>query len=74
MIRLTLSTETVFIPSLSNQRFGFSQILLGIKVIQSSHRVVYHRKYVLDILEEAGTIDCKPTYHPMDPNIKVLPG
>ena len=32
------------------------------------------RKYVLDILEETGMLDCKPVDTPMDPNVKLVPG
>ena len=34
---------------------------------------VSQRKYVLDILEETGTLDCKPVDTPMDPNVEFLP-
>ena len=33
-----------------------------------------HRKYVLDILEETGMLDCKLVDTPMDPNVKLVPG
>ena len=32
------------------------------------------RKYVLDILEETGMLDCKPVDTPMDPNVKLVLG
>ena len=32
------------------------------------------RKYVLDILEETGMIDCKPIDTPMDLNVKLVHG
>ena len=32
------------------------------------------RKYVLDILEETGMLDCKPIDTPMDPNVKLVLG
>ena len=32
------------------------------------------RKYVLDILEETGMLDCKPVDTPMDSNVKLVPG
>ena len=32
------------------------------------------RKYVLDILEEIGMLDCKPVDTPMDPNVKLVSG
>ena len=31
------------------------------------------RKYVLDILEETGMLECKPVDTPMDPNVKLVP-
>ena len=31
------------------------------------------RKYVLDILEDIGMLDCKPVDTPMDPNVKLVP-
>ena len=31
------------------------------------------RKYILDILEETGMLDCKNVGTPMDPNIKLEP-
>ena len=32
------------------------------------------KKYVLDILEETGMLDCKPVDTPMDLNVKLVPG
>ena len=32
------------------------------------------RKYVLDILEETGMLDCKLVNTPMDPNVKLVLG
>ena len=34
---------------------------------------ISQRKYVLDILEETGMLDCKPVHTPLDPNVKLLP-
>ena len=31
-------------------------------------------RYVLDILEETGMLDCKPVDAPIDPNVKLVPG
>lgn len=46
---------------------------LGIEVAQSQEGIVIsQRKYVLDILEETGMLDCKPIDTPMDPNVKLL--
>ncbi|RVW27700.1 Retrovirus-related Pol polyprotein from transposon RE2 [Vitis vinifera] len=36
--------------------------------------VMSQRKYVLDILEETGILECKPVDTPMDPNVKLVPG
>ena len=48
---------------------------MGIEITQSSSGVVFsQRKYVLDILEETGMLDCKPVDTPMDPNVKLVPG
>ena len=40
----------------------------------SSSVVLSQRKYALDILEEAGILDCKPVDTPMDPNVKLILG
>ena len=32
------------------------------------------RKYVLDVLEETGMLDCKLVDTPMDPNVKLVLG
>ena len=32
------------------------------------------RKYVLDILEETGMLDCKPVDAPMNSNVKLVLG
>ena len=48
---------------------------LGIEITQSNSGVVMsQRKYVLDILEETGMLDCKPVDTLMDPNVKLVPG
>ena len=48
---------------------------MGIEIAQSSSGVVLsQRKYVLDILEEIGMLDCKSIDTPMDPNVKLVPG
>ena len=53
---------------------GKLKYFLGIKIDQSSSGVVLsQRKYVLDILEETGMLDCKPVDTPMDPNVKLVP-
>ncbi|RVW54230.1 Retrovirus-related Pol polyprotein from transposon RE1 [Vitis vinifera] len=54
---------------------GKLKYFLGIEIAQSSSGVVLsQRKYVLDILEETGMLDCKPVDTPMDPNVKLIPG
>ena len=53
---------------------GKLKYLLGIEIAQSNFDVVMsYRKYVLDILEEIGMLDCKPVDTPMDSNIKLVP-
>ena len=48
---------------------------LGIEIAQSnSGMVMSQRKYVLDILEEIGMLDCKPVDTLMDLNVKLVPG
>lgn len=42
---------------------------------QSGHGIaITQRKYALDILEDAGMLDCKHVDSPMDPNAKLIPG
>ncbi|RVW54721.1 Retrovirus-related Pol polyprotein from transposon RE1 [Vitis vinifera] len=54
---------------------GKLKYFLGIEIAQSSSGVVLsQRKYVLDILEETGMLDCKPVDTPMDPNVKLILG
>ena len=36
--------------------------------------VMSQRKYVLDLLEEIGMLDCKLVNTPMDLNVKLVPG
>ena len=53
---------------------GKLKYFLGIKITQSNSSVVMsQRKYVLDILEEPGMLDCKPVNTPMDLNVKLVP-
>ena len=54
---------------------GKLKYFLGIEIAQSSSGVVLsQRKYILDILEEIGMLDCKSVDTPMDPNVKLVPG
>ncbi|WMV45012.1 hypothetical protein MTR67_038397 [Solanum verrucosum] len=51
---------------------GKLKYFLGIEVAQSCHGIaITPRKYALDILEDAGMLDCKPVDSPMDPNTKL---
>ncbi|RVW79030.1 Retrovirus-related Pol polyprotein from transposon TNT 1-94 [Vitis vinifera] len=52
---------------------GKLKYFLRIEIVQSNSSVVIsQRKYVLDILEETGMLDCKPIDTPMDPNVKLV--
>ena len=54
---------------------GKLKYFMGIEITQSKSGVVMsQRKYVLDILEETGMLDCKPVDTPMDPNVKLVSG
>ncbi|RVX13579.1 Retrovirus-related Pol polyprotein from transposon RE2 [Vitis vinifera] len=54
---------------------GKLKYFLGIEIAQSNSGVVLsQRKYVLDILEETGMLDCKLVDTPMDPNVKLISG
>ena len=54
---------------------GKLKYFLGIEIAQSNSGVVMsQRKYVLDILEETGMLDCKLVDTPMDLNVKLVPG
>ena len=45
------------------------------EIVQSNSGVVMsQRKYVLDILEKTGILDCKLIDTPTDPNVKLVPG
>ena len=50
---------------------GKLKYFFGIEIAQSKSSVVMsQRKYVLDILEEIGMLDCKLVDTSMDPNVK----
>ena len=54
---------------------GTLKYFLGIEIAQSNSSVIMsQRKYVLDILEEIGMLDCKHVDTPMDPDVKLVPG
>ena len=47
---------------------------MRMEIAQSNSGVVMsQRKYVLDILEKTGMLDCKLVDTPMDPNVKLVP-
>ena len=53
---------------------GKLKYFLGIEIAQSNSSVAMsQRKYVLDISEEIGMLDCKPIDIPMDLNVKLIP-
>ena len=57
------------------ENLGKLKYFVGIEIAQSNSDVVmFQRKYVLDILEETGMLDCKLIDTPMDLNIKLVPG
>ena len=61
------------VDMLQLQRVGRLRYFIGIEVAQSQEGIVIsQRKYVLDILEETGILDCKPVDTPMDRNVKLL--
>ena len=52
---------------------GKLKYFLEIEIPQSNSGVIMsQRKYVLDILEELGMLDCKPVDTPMDLNAKLV--
>jgi len=42
---------------------GRPKYFLRIEVTHQKHSVLFPRKYALDLLEEAGLLECKPCYH-----------
>ena len=64
-----------FFNHFQTKDLGKLKYFLGIEIAQSNSGVVmFQRKYVLDILEEIGKLDCKSIGTPMDPNVKLVPG
>ena len=54
---------------------GKLKYFIGNEIAQSNSGVVMsQRKYVLDILEKIGILDCKPIDTLMDPNVKLVLG
>ena len=53
---------------------GKLKYFMGIEITQfNSDVVISQRKYVFDILEDIGMLDCKPVDIPMNPNVKLVP-
>ena len=51
---------------------GGLKYFLGIEVLRSSSSVfISQRKYVLDLLDETGMVDCKPSNTPLMVNHKL---
>jgi len=51
---------------------GSLQYFLGLEVAKSSKGIILaQRKYALSLLEDTGFLGCKPSYLPMDPNLKL---
>ena len=51
---------------------GKLRYLLGIEVARNKTGIaISQRKYILDLLEETGTLGCKPAETPMDPNVRL---
>ena len=64
-----------FFSHFQTKDLGKLKYFLGMEIAQSNSSVVMsQRKYVLDILEEIGMLDCKTVDAPMDLNVKLVPG
>ena len=62
-----------FFSRFQTKDLGKLNYFLGIEItLFNSGVVMSWRKYVLDILEETGMLDCKPINTPMDPNVKLV--
>jgi Reverse transcriptase (RNA-dependent DNA polymerase) len=54
------------------KNFRGLKYFLGIEVTRSSHGIILsQRKYILDLLTEVGTLDCKPVDTPLALNLKL---
>ena len=63
--------NSISLATFRKKDLGKLKFFLGIEIAQSKFGVVIsQRKYVLDILEETGMLDCKPVDTLMDPNFK----
>ena len=70
---MTLSLQAVI--RRVTKDLGKLKYFLRLEIAQSSSGVVMsQRKYVFDILEETGMLECKPVDTPMNPNVKLVPG
>ena len=66
--------NNISLTTFRQKDLGKLKYFLGIEIAQSKSDVVMsQRKYVLNILEETGMLDCKPIDTPMDPNVKLIP-
>ena len=60
--------------AIQTKDLGKLKYFLRMEIAQSNSGVVMsQRKYVLDILEKTGMLDCKLVDTPMDPNVKLVP-
>ena len=60
----------LFAKAFSNKYLGSLRYFLRIEVATST---LSHRKYVLDMLFEAGMLECRAADAPMEANVKQLP-
>ena len=66
--------NNISLTTFRQKDLGKLKYFLGIEIAQSKSDVVMsRRKYVLNILEETGMLDCKPIDTPMNPNVKLIP-
>ena len=67
--------EQHFFSHFQTKDLGKLNYFLGIEItLFNSGVVMSQRKYVFDILEETGMLDCKPVDTHMDPNVKLVLG
>ena len=64
-----------FFSHFQTKDLGKLKYFLGIEIAQPNFGVVIsQRKYVFDILEKTGMLDCKPVDTPIDLNVKLVLG